>query len=125
VASKLSRPNPYGYYQCGICMVEFHIQFDKRISTPPKLAWSSEAESWMLTELILRPRMEVLAKEGVSFPSILCKWESSNFVGIGVRCENWKYPSWDCLLLLRRDMSVDVFLISFKKLLINWFQKFS
>jgi hypothetical protein len=28
-------------------------------------------------------------------------------------------------LLLGRDMSVDVFLISFKKLLINWFQKFS
>jgi hypothetical protein len=63
--------------------------------------------------------MEVLAREGVSFPNILCNWESSNFVGIGVRCENRKYTSWDCLLLLGRDMNVDVFLITFQKLLIN------
>jgi hypothetical protein len=122
VASKLSRPNPYGYYQCGICMVEFHIQFDRRISTPPKLAWSFEAGSWMLTDLILRNlQWKYWLKKGVSFPNILCNWESSNVVGIGVRCENWKYPSWDCLLLLGRNMNVDVFLItSINNLLIDF-----
>ncbi len=54
VASKLSRPNPNRYYQCGICMVEFYIQVDRRVSTPPKLVWSFEAGSWILTALVLR-----------------------------------------------------------------------